>query len=38
MILHGEAIGRRQAVTKMVAIGTRSEPECDPNYSGERAA
>lgn len=25
----------KQPVTKVIAVGTRSEPACDPNYSGE---
>jgi len=25
----------KRPVTKVMAIGTKSEPECDPNYSGE---
>ena len=25
----------RRPVTKVIAVGTKSEPQCDPNYSGE---
>jgi hypothetical protein len=32
--LAGSVVTKRP-VTKVVAIGTKSESECDPNYSGE---
>ena len=25
----------KSPVTKVIAVGTKNEPECDPNYSGE---
>jgi hypothetical protein len=33
--IQDSSVVTRRAVTKVIAVGTKNGPECDPNYSGE---